>query len=122
VRLGWDFVGLIDWGRIKEYADDEEAITRVFRHQLAACAYEVLPRPGRLLRWGVPASRGHDDLLVSAALTTRSDQIDWRPRLARGSGAANRVVESSPLALDPAGCAQCIDNGGEWLDTAAALT
>ncbi|MCD6033512.1 MAG: hypothetical protein K0S78_5698 [Thermomicrobiales bacterium] len=88
-RLGWDFVGLIDGGRIKEYADDGEGVTRVYRQQLAACAYEVLPGPGRLLRWGVPASRGHDDLLVSAALTARLDEIDWRPRIAQGSGAAD---------------------------------
>jgi hypothetical protein len=51
---------------------------------MAACAYEVLPGPGRLLRWGVPASRGHDDLLISVALAARLDLIDWRPRVARG--------------------------------------
>jgi hypothetical protein len=83
-KLGWDFVGLIDGGRIKEYADDGEELTRVYRHQLAACAYEVLPGPGRRLRWGVPASRGHDDLLISVAMAARLDEIDWRPRLARG--------------------------------------
>jgi hypothetical protein len=45
----------------------------------------VLPGPGRLLRWSVPAARGHDDLLVSAALTARLDRVDWRERVARGS-------------------------------------
>lgn len=84
--LGWDFIGLIDGGRFKEYADDGDELTRIYRHQLAACTYEVLPGPGRLLRWSVPAGRGHDDLLISAALTARLDQIDWRPRTARGSG------------------------------------
>jgi hypothetical protein len=84
-QLGWDFLALIDGGRIKEYADDGEELTRVYRHELAACTYEVLPGPGRLLRWGVPSSRGHDDLLVSAALTSRLDAIDWRPRMAKGS-------------------------------------
>jgi hypothetical protein len=76
--LGWAFVGLIDGGRIKEYADDGADISRIYRHQLAACTYEVLPGPGKLLRWSVPASRGHDDLLISAALTARFDEIDWR--------------------------------------------
>jgi hypothetical protein len=76
--LGWFFVGLIDGRRIKEYADDGSDITRIFRHQLASCTYEVLPGPGKLLRWSVPASRGHDDLLISTAL-------DWRDRAARGS-------------------------------------
>lgn len=85
--LGWDFIGLIDSGRFKNYVDDGTDISRIFVHQLAACTYEVLPGPGRLLRWSVPASRGHDDLLISAALTARLDQIDWRPRTARGSGA-----------------------------------
>lgn len=85
-ELGWDFLGLIDGGRFKEYADDGEELTRVYRHQLAACTYEVLPGPARLLRWSVPAGRGHDDLLVSAALTARLNRVDWRARVARGSG------------------------------------
>jgi hypothetical protein len=83
--LGWAFIGLIDGGRIKEYADDGADITRIYRHQLAACTYEVLPGPGKLLRWSVPASRGHDDLLISTALTARLDELDWRDRRARGS-------------------------------------
>jgi hypothetical protein len=84
--LGWAFVGLIDGGRIKEYADDGADITRIYRHQLAACTYEVLPGPRKLLRSSVPASRGHDDLLISTALTARLDALDWRDRTARGSG------------------------------------
>jgi hypothetical protein len=90
--LGWAFIGLFDGGRIKEYVDDTgwvgggSDITRIYRHQLAACTYEVLPGPGKLLRWSVPPSRGHDDLLISMALTARLDAIDWRDRMARGSG------------------------------------
>src|SRR5215207_1893295 len=83
-QLGWDFIGLIDGGRFKEYVDDGSDITRIYRHQPAACAYEVLPGPGKLLRWSVPTSRGHDDLLISTALTARLDEIDWRDRMARG--------------------------------------
>jgi hypothetical protein len=83
--LGWSFIGLIDGGRIKEYADDGADITRIYRHQLAACTYEVLPGPGKLLRWSVPPSRGHDDLLISTALTARLDALDWRDRTARGA-------------------------------------
>ena len=49
--------------------------------------YEVLPGPGKLLRWSVPAGRGHDDLLISMAPTARLDEIDWRDRMTRGSGA-----------------------------------
>ena len=92
--LGWVFIALIDGGRIKEYADDTgwpgggSDITRIYRHQLAACTYEVLPGPGKLLRWSVPASRGHDDLLISTTLTARLDEIDWRDRTARGIAAS----------------------------------
>ena len=34
-ELGWDFLGLIDGGRFKEYADDGDELTRIYRHQLA---------------------------------------------------------------------------------------
>ena len=85
--LGWAFLGLIDGGRFKEYVEEPATeITRVYRQQLAACRYEVVPGPGRVLRWSVPANLGHDDLLISAALAARLDAIDWRPRRARGSG------------------------------------
>jgi hypothetical protein len=82
--LGWAFVAMIDGGRIKEYADDGLELTRFYWQQLSACTYEVLPGPGRLLRWSVPTGRGHDDLLISASLAVRLDAIDWRPRIARG--------------------------------------
>jgi hypothetical protein len=82
--LGWDFLALIDAGRFKEYADDGEALTRLYRAQLAATTYEMLPGPGKRLRWSVPPGRGHDDLVVSAALAATLDDIDWRSRTARG--------------------------------------
>ena len=46
---------------------------------------ELLSGPDRLLRWGVAVGRDHDDLLISAAFTARLDQLDWRPRVARGT-------------------------------------
>jgi len=82
--LGWDWIGLIDAGRYREYADDGEQLTRLFRAQLAATTYETPPGPGKTLRWGVPPGRGHDDLVMSAALTAVLDGFDWRDRLARG--------------------------------------
>jgi hypothetical protein len=88
---GWAFIGLIDGGRIKEYADDTgwagggADITWIYRRQLVSCTYGVLPGPAKLLRWSVPPSRGHDDLLISTALTARLDVMDWRDRMARGS-------------------------------------
>jgi hypothetical protein len=82
--LGWGLIGLTDGGRLKKYTDDGAAITRIYPHQLAACTYEVLPGPDKLLRWSVSPSRGHDDLLISTALTARLDALDWRDRTARG--------------------------------------
>jgi hypothetical protein len=49
--------------------------------------FEARARAGR----GVPASRGHDDLLINAAQTVRLEEGDWRPRVAQGSGAAEFV-------------------------------
>lgn len=88
--LGWDFLALIDGGRFKEYADDsatgtpEARLTARYWEQLRATTYETVPGPGKLLRWSVPAARGHDDLVISAALTAVLDGVDWRPRRAVG--------------------------------------
>ncbi|MFN8594179.1 MAG: hypothetical protein U0031_22205 [Thermomicrobiales bacterium] len=82
--LGWDWLGLIDAGRYREYADDGEQLTRLFYTQLAAVTYATPPGPGKALRWGVPPGRGHDDLVLSAALVAVLDGFDWRERRARG--------------------------------------
>jgi hypothetical protein len=44
----------------------------------------VDPGPGKIMRWSVPESKGHDDLLISAALVGALDDRDWRPRVAVG--------------------------------------
>ena len=83
-QLGWDFLGLIESGRYKEYSDDGEADTGLFWAQVEACASQVGAGAGKLLRWGVEDARTHDDLLVSAALCAMLDRVEWRPRTARG--------------------------------------
>jgi hypothetical protein len=40
--------------------------------------------PGKSMRWGTPTGRGHDDLVMSAALVARLDGVEWRPRIAKG--------------------------------------
>ncbi|MGD2179251.1 MAG: hypothetical protein PVG71_15675, partial [Anaerolineae bacterium] len=69
------------------------------------------PGPNRLLKWGVtetPAygpgtgcgliAHGHDDLLISAALTATLDQLDWP-----GPGKGAAVETPDPLeAIDEA--------------------
>ena len=85
-QLGWDFLSLIDSGRYREYRVDGEpdAVTAEYLGQLRATEYETRNGPGNLLRWSVPARSGHDDLVISAALCGVLDQIDYRPRIARG--------------------------------------
>lgn len=85
-ELGWSLIGAIEGGRLKEYADDGAEETRLFWRQLAAIEYDVRPGPGKLLGWGVPDARLHDDLVLSLALVGELDGVDWRPRVARGSG------------------------------------
>jgi Terminase RNaseH-like domain len=83
--LGWRLLAAIDGGRLKDYADDGADETRLFWRQVEACAYEVRPGPGKLLAWGVEDARTHDDLLLSLALVGALDDVDWRPRVARGT-------------------------------------
>ena len=78
--LGWAFIGIVETGRYQDYASggeaDQEPETRQFWYEVEACQFEVRPGPSQQMRWGVwesPAydgwiARGHDDLLVSAAL------------------------------------------------------
>ena len=84
-KLGWDFLGLIDAGRFKDYAEDDDRVTRLYHAQLRATTFEVMNGPGNVLRWSVPARDGHDDLVISAALCAVLDTIDARPRIATGS-------------------------------------
>ena len=42
--------------------------------RIAGVPYAVRPGPGKLRRRSAPASRGHDDLLTSTALTVRLER------------------------------------------------
>ncbi len=96
-RLGWDFIALVETGRFRDYADDQEAATRQFWYEATECKYEVRGGPGKLLRWGVWSTpsyndndivaTGHDDLLISAALCAILDSQEW-PSVAIGYGIA----------------------------------
>jgi len=97
-KLGWDFLGIIDSGRYKDYAltveregglplladPGAQELSDVFWRQVEQCTYEVRPGPGRLMSWSVPDPKVHDDLLLSAALVGVLDEQDWRPREAKG--------------------------------------
>ena len=83
-ELGWGWLAAIDSGRYLEYAPDGAPDTDWFWRQVAACEYEVRNGPGRLLRWSVPDTKLHDDLLISAALVAALDGLDWATRSAVG--------------------------------------
>jgi hypothetical protein len=69
--LGWTFVGLIDGGRLTEYADDGSDITRIYRHHLAAYTYEVLRRTS----WRTRPSRVGSALPLGSTAGSRSPQV-----------------------------------------------
>jgi hypothetical protein len=75
--LGWAFIGLVESGRFKDYLADAEADTAQFWREVGACEFEVMPGPGKLLRWSVPDAAVHDDMLVSAALVSVLDGMPW---------------------------------------------
>jgi hypothetical protein len=82
--LGWGFLAAIESGRWKDYSPDGKPDTGLYWRQVADCTYTVDPGPGKIMRWAVPESKGHDDLLISAALVAALDERDWRPRVAVG--------------------------------------
>ncbi len=83
--LGWDFLAIVETGRYHDYADDQKPETRQFWYEVEHCQQNIRAGPGRLMSWGVwesPAydgliAHGHDDLLISAALTAVLDRQDW---------------------------------------------
>ena len=82
--IGWDFLAIVETGRYRDYIDDQAADTRQFWYEVESCQYEISTGPGKRMKWGVwesPAydglvARGHDDLLISAALITALDKLD----------------------------------------------
>lgn len=99
--LGWDFLGIVETGRFQDYADDGAPDTRQFWYEVEACTYEIAPGPGKRMGWGVfepPAydglvARGHDDLLISAALCALLER-----RVVPGDAIGQVVATGDPLA------------------------
>ncbi len=87
-KLGWDFTALIDHGRFKEYREtarpgsDEALVTDVYWSQLRSIHYEIADGPGKAMTWA--AKHGHDDLVLSAALVSKLEDLKLQPRQARG--------------------------------------
>ena len=81
--LGWDFVGVVETGRYQDYVDDGAEDTRQFWYEVSACEFKIMG--SEVLRWGVwesprydgSVARGHDDLLLSAALCSVLDRVSF---------------------------------------------
>lgn len=82
-RLAFDLIAAINAGRVRLYRDDGSAEWREFRQQIALARGET--RPNQSLNFFVEARAGHDDYLMSLALTVRAAG-SYRPRVARGRG------------------------------------
>jgi terminase large subunit-like protein len=87
-EIGWKFLSIIETGRFRaEAGDPMSAIGQQVRMQYANCMLELLPGPGKTLRWGVPdGTRGpdgalvHDDFVLADALVAKLDQLEWSIR------------------------------------------
>jgi len=76
-ELGWDFVAVIGTGRYKEYVQDGAADTKQFWTEVECCEFDVLPGPGKRMRWRVDDPQVHDDFVISAALVSVMDKVEW---------------------------------------------
>lgn len=102
-NLGWGFIAIVEAGRYKDYANDQAEDTRQFWYEVDACDFEA--RSATSLKWGVweaPSydgliAKGHDDLLISAALTAVLDEQAW------GIGDSAIIAALDPLADYDAG-------------------
>ena len=102
-NIGWGFIAIVEGGRYKDYANDQQEDTRQFWYEVDACDFEASSATS--LKWGVwetPSydgliAKGHDDLLISAALTAILDEQSW------GIGDSAIVSAPDPLADYDAG-------------------
>jgi hypothetical protein len=95
--LGYEFLSLINGGRIRLYAQDgsREYAQTLQQLERARAVY----RPNRSMTFHVEASEGHDDLLMSLALLSIAVR-DSSPRVAKGGERADHLYE--PKNLTPA--------------------
>ena len=81
-ELGYGFIGIVESGRYREYHPFPDKL----RLQLDKCRSEIVPGPSKTMRWGVPdgtrdAASGelvHDDDLMTGAMCTLLDRMEWR--------------------------------------------
>jgi hypothetical protein len=82
-RLGYGLLAAVNGGRLRMYAADGSAEYAAFCREIEAA--RVAYRPNQAMNFYVDASAGHDDYLVSLALTVDAGRdVIAEPRIARG--------------------------------------
>ena len=77
--IGWQFLSIIETGRFRDRCHTD-AVHLQYTH----CQYELLPGPGKILRWGVPETARapdgvalHDDYILADSLVAILDRLEW---------------------------------------------
>jgi len=76
-ELAWAFLAVIGTGRYKDYVQEGSPETEQFWQEVECCTFEVLPGPGKRMKWGVDDPAVHDDFVISAALVGELDKREW---------------------------------------------
>jgi hypothetical protein len=71
-ELGYQLIAFINGGRLKDHQDDGSDEYSEFWREARSARRELLAN--KLMRWSVPETEGHDDLLISAALLCEAAQ------------------------------------------------
>lgn len=86
-RLGYNLLAAVNGGRLKMYRGDASPEYAAFWREMELARLDY--RPNRTMNFYVDPSQGHDDYLMSLALTVDAARdLDVRPRVARGRPAA----------------------------------
>jgi len=97
-EIGWRFLSIIETGRFsaeppssrdqphwQHESSLDSSYSDIVRLQYSHCISEILPGPGKTLRWGVPdgvrapdGSLIHDDFILADSLIAVLDRLEWR--------------------------------------------
>lgn len=94
--LGYEFLSLVNGGRIRLYAQDGSIEYRETLRQLEHA--RAVYRPNRTMGFHVHAADGHDDLLMSLALLAIAVR-QAAPRVARGTGRNDEASQHKEHAV-----------------------
>jgi hypothetical protein len=87
-KLGWDFLSIIETGRFRDWkapSDGTQDERSEFWRQVNLCEMVVHQGPDHRMSWSVPDGTRdpetgelvHDDLLISAAMVSLLEDMDW---------------------------------------------